>query len=625
MPSVRAHSEWLERRRFLTIEAATTGVGVDANDELVLQSAATASAPGASAVVAFSDRDSATGKGKDIFVRRFSAGGATMGMPIAVNTTTAGSQMNPDVAINASGAFVVVWQSENQDGDGWGIYARRFASGGVVQGTEILVNTMTGGAQVSPKVAIDNAGNFVVTYVNEAASDGVVLARRFGADGTPVAEVTVSAGGTKGYSSPTIAMKSDGSFAVAFVRTNLDTDNSTDIQIQAYTSAGTASGSMQTIADAGDQATPTLAAGSNFVLAWADASTSEASIFYRALTPSGTWSGTPVQANQDSLGNRTQPRVSVDANNHIVVGWTQQEQDTFYSSAVYRSFTSANVATSNEIAVGDGSSMRTLMDLAFVGNGAFVEVSVSGEFGGYGLGELTLMENVIRFNGTGAADQVVAYDLNADTLRTAFNGVTQNYQKNAYARVVADLQGGNDSILAGDASMMFTVSGGAGNDTILTGSAFDSVSGGDGNDSINAGGGSDYAIGNSGDDILYGGAGDDTLTGSGGKDTMYGGDGNDRIAGLGSPDRIFGEGGDDRLYGDDGDDRLDGGGGRDRLFGGENNDFLEGGSSNDGLYGQNGNDTLSGGKGNDFLAGDAGTDTVLGKEPGDTLVGVELS
>lgn len=617
-------TEPLERRRLLTIEAAADPVAVDTDSELVLQSGATAASSGGVTVVVFSDRDSITGKGKDVFARRFSSTGAALGAPFTVNTTTSGAQMNPDVAINASGAFVVTWQSENQDGSGWGVYAQRYNSAGVAQGSEILVNSSTTGDQTSPKVEIDSAGSFVIVYVNEAFGNGEVIAARYDAAGSFQGDITASGGSAKAYSAPVIASMANGTFGIAWVTTNLDTDNSTDIHARVYGSDGQPAAATQLITDAGDQATPSITAGSTFFVAWADASTSEASIWYRKLSTSGVWSGTAVQANQDSLGNRTKPVISADANDNVTLGWTQQEQDTFYSRSVYRAFTSAGVATSNEIAVTDGSSMRTLMDLAFTSQGAFVEISTLGDTGGYGVGSLTAMQNVIRFTGTSTADSLIAYDLDATQIRTSFNGISQNYVKNAYAKVIVDLQGGNDSVLATDASLMFTVSGGDGNDTISTGSAGDSISGGEGDDSITTGGGSDYAIGNGGNDKMYGGLGDDTLTGSSGKDSMYGGDGNDRIAGTGSPDQIFGEGGDDRLYGEDGDDRLDGGGGKDRLYGGENNDYLEGGSSNDRLYGQNGNDTLSGGKGNDYLAGDAGIDTVLNKEPGDTLVDIEV-
>ncbi len=624
MPLVRARSELLERRQLLTIESVSSAVSVDADEEQVLQSIAADAVNTELPVVVFSDRNSVSGKGDDVYFRRFSPlGGAQTGRQI-VNSTNSGAQMNPDVAISSNSNFVVVWQSEGQDGSSWGIYARRFNEAGVAQGGEIQVNTSTAGAQTSPKVAIDSVGNFVVTYVNEASNNGEIIARRFQADGTPIAEFTVSGATTKGYSSPVIAMKSDGTFALAWVMTYLDTDNSTDIQARVYSSAGSAIGSTQAINDAGDQSSPTIAAGNTFFVGWADASSAEATIWYRRLGVDGNWSGASIQANQDSIGNRSRPSLSADANDNVFIAWTQQEQNTLYSSTVYRGFSADGVATSNEIAITDGSSARTLMDIAYIGQGAFLEVTTIGEFVGYGLGMLSTMQNIIRFNGTPSNDSLVAYALNGTTTRTNFNGVSQDYYTSAYAKISVDLGDGGDTVTATDATIMFTVSGGAGNDLIRTGSGFDSISGGDGNDDIFTGPGSDYAIGNSGNDLIYGNEGDDTLTGSAGKDTMYGGDGNDRVAGTGSPDQIFGEGGDDRLYGDDGDDRLDGGGGKDRLYGGENNDYLIGGSSNDRMYGQNGNDTLGGGKGNDYLAGDDGIDTVLGKEPGDTLVDVEF-
>ena len=49
-----------------------------------------------------------------------------LGEPFIVNTTTAGDQRSPDVAIGPDGRFVVVWRSEDQDGSGWGVFARWF-------------------------------------------------------------------------------------------------------------------------------------------------------------------------------------------------------------------------------------------------------------------------------------------------------------------------------------------------------------------------------------------------------------------------------------------------------------------------------------------------------------------
>src|SRR4029079_14340491 len=67
----------------------------------------------------------ATGYG--IFAQRYNAAGtAQLPREFRVNTYTSSSQLLHAVAADASGDFVVAWQSSGQDGDGDGIYAQRY-------------------------------------------------------------------------------------------------------------------------------------------------------------------------------------------------------------------------------------------------------------------------------------------------------------------------------------------------------------------------------------------------------------------------------------------------------------------------------------------------------------------
>ncbi len=71
---------------------------------------------------------------REIYARRFAANGTPIANEFRVNTTTTGVQGKAVAAMDASGDFVVVWQSIGQDGSDSGIYAQRFNSSGVAQG-----------------------------------------------------------------------------------------------------------------------------------------------------------------------------------------------------------------------------------------------------------------------------------------------------------------------------------------------------------------------------------------------------------------------------------------------------------------------------------------------------------
>src|SRR5262249_28847107 len=109
--------------------------------------------------------------------------GSLMGGEFQVNATTAGDQVDPDVAMSAAGAFVVSWSSQGQDGDGWGVYAQRFFTTGLPNGRETLVNVTTAGDQQSSSVVMDSPGNFLVAWQSYGPdkADWGVYARQFNA------------------------------------------------------------------------------------------------------------------------------------------------------------------------------------------------------------------------------------------------------------------------------------------------------------------------------------------------------------------------------------------------------------------------------------------------------------
>ena len=116
-----------------------------------------------------------------VFGQAFSPEGKRVGPEFQVNTFTPGAQVLPSARADASGNFVVVWQSLGQDGSHYGIFGQRFTAAGARRGGEFQVNTYTFSAQVWPAVGSDAVGNFAVAWGGLSPVDtlrtGVTLQR----------------------------------------------------------------------------------------------------------------------------------------------------------------------------------------------------------------------------------------------------------------------------------------------------------------------------------------------------------------------------------------------------------------------------------------------------------------
>ena len=128
------------------------------------------------------------GDGWGIYGQTFNASGAPVGGETRINTTTASDQVDPSVAALTGGGYIVTWASDNQDGDGWGVYGQRFDASGHAVGGETLINTTTTSDQLNPKVAGLSNGGYVVTWesYNTTSSNYDLYEQRFDASGAAV-------------------------------------------------------------------------------------------------------------------------------------------------------------------------------------------------------------------------------------------------------------------------------------------------------------------------------------------------------------------------------------------------------------------------------------------------------
>ena len=158
-----------------------------------------------------------------IYAQRYSAAGVAQGADFQVSAPESGIQKALAVAMDPRGDFVVAWEQLEGDGDGYGIFAERFNASGAPQGSGFLVNTYTTGFQRFPSVAMDSAGDFVISWgsiiepLTGAPFSYFVSAQRYDAAGVAQgSEFRVNTYTTDGAFHSSVAMDSAGDFVVTW-------------------------------------------------------------------------------------------------------------------------------------------------------------------------------------------------------------------------------------------------------------------------------------------------------------------------------------------------------------------------------------------------------------------------
>lgn len=145
------------------------------------------------------------------------ASGEAVGQNFVVNTEKAGSQGRPSVASLTDGSFVVVWQSENQDGSMRGIYSQRFDTVGNRIGQEAMVNTSTNNDQYYPAAQSLTSGKYIVGWNSEHTGTNEIYGKIFNNDGSVFKdEFLVSVGSAGTGSSVSFAELEDGNIVATY-------------------------------------------------------------------------------------------------------------------------------------------------------------------------------------------------------------------------------------------------------------------------------------------------------------------------------------------------------------------------------------------------------------------------
>jgi len=489
------------------------------------------------------------GSGYGLYAQRFTSAGVVSGAQFRLNATTAGHQEYLGSVLLDDGSVLFVWSSNGQDGSGWGVYTRRFAADGTPLSGETLVNSVTSDNQFDASVTKLTDGTVIVAWYNRIGRN--ISARRLAADGTVLgAEFMVNATASQGYEQSEVAIHAlpDGGF-VAIWRSNDQDGDGAGVLARLFSADG-------------------KPAGDEFVVS------------------------TTVTSHQFT------PSVTVLVDGRIAFVWRSPDGSDYglYS----RIFQTAGLTYTG------GGANDTLQggfgdDMFFGGAGAD---KMAGSYGNDTVSYKDALAGVsVGLDappGTGATDD--APERTGDAAGDVFDSI-ENLEGSKLSDVLVGNAGAN----------------------ILTGLA--------GNDILRGLGGNDRLVGGAGNDVLEGGAGADTLIGSEGDDTASyaasaaavsvdllagtasGGDAQgdtlttiENLEGSVHGDVLAGDDDGNVLLGNQGNDILQGRGGEDELAGGDGDDVLEGGSGNDNLAGGDGDDNLAGGAGSDEIDGGDGRD-----------------
>ncbi|MEM8524829.1 MAG: T9SS type A sorting domain-containing protein [Bacteroidota bacterium] len=166
-----------------------------------------------------------------IYAQRFNKDCTPEGKEFQVNTYTFGDQAYSKIVMNDDGDFIIAWQSSGQDGSQAGIYAQKYTHNGTKDGNEFRVNTRTFNSQALPSLTMNNAGDFIISWVDLNLSQlykGIYI-QKFSSLGVKLGtETRVSTSNLYSHRNPSIALNDKGNIIVVW-QSNIQDGDGTGI------------------------------------------------------------------------------------------------------------------------------------------------------------------------------------------------------------------------------------------------------------------------------------------------------------------------------------------------------------------------------------------------------------
>jgi hypothetical protein len=311
------------------------------------------------------------GDSAGIFGRVFGSSGAPLTGEFQVNEHTPSWQRKPALSVSGEGNFVVAWESNYQDGDYLGVFARQMSPSGAPLGGEFPVNLFTTGQQREASVATDLRGNFVVTWhsYGQDGSGSGIIGRRFGRKGAPISgEFIVNEWTTSTQKAPRIAMHPTGEFVVTWRTFNAD-GSGYGVAARRFHLDGDAAGPEILVNEwtTGWQqrSDVEMDAAGNFVVVWDsyDQYGEDVGLFARVVDAGGIPAGGEFQVNTYTTSDQWYGAVATGEDGGFVLAWRSEEQDGNGAGVFARRYDAPDVCG---LLDGDSDGLGDLCDVALI-------------------------------------------------------------------------------------------------------------------------------------------------------------------------------------------------------------------------------------------------------------------
>jgi len=271
------------------------------------------------------DRDGS----KYAYVQRYGSSGIPWGNNFRVYADSGTlRQLAPAIAMNGSGDFILTWTNVKYSSHE--IYAQRYNYLGLPLDSNFIVID-SWGAEEAPSVAMNDSGNFVVTWTFVGINISEVYARRFDYQGLPLdSSFRVNADTyyfESGHDYSAVVMNGSGDFIITWEDYRNFQNWFWDIFAQRYDSSGATLGYNFKVNDdtlAVNQWTPAIAGDSfgNFVISWADGRNSNLDIYAQRYSHSGIPLGSNIRVNDDvGTSEQSSPAIAMGDSGNFIIVW----------------------------------------------------------------------------------------------------------------------------------------------------------------------------------------------------------------------------------------------------------------------------------------------------------------